>query len=280
MNRGTLATSLGEREQAIGMLEEAASLFRRSRDQQSEAAALGAVAAARVEQGHYQQARVMSTHVLGVFEQAGNGMGVQETLITLGKIDAGEGDIEAAIPRFEEALAISQEDGDPWGSANAHTELARMALYHGGDPEQARRHAGDALRLHVQVKYAAGTAMAIGLLAGVDAVAGDFRRVLAHCAEGLVTGCAAKDQASLMALVELSALAAVHLGHPEPGAVLLGIAASLRPPARPQTETRFLQEARSRITTAFGVERMQDLIGQGRDLGIDGASAVMAGLDT
>ncbi|HXL93673.1 MAG TPA: tetratricopeptide repeat protein [Streptosporangiaceae bacterium] len=280
MNRGTLATSLGKREQAIGMLEEAASLFRRLRDQQSEAAALGAVAAAQAERGYYQQARVLSAHVLGVFEQAGNGMGAQEALITLGRIDAAEGDTGTAVRRFKEALTISEEDSDPWGVASAHTELARMALYyHDADLEQARRHAEEALRLCVQVKYAAGTATAIGVLAGLDVAAEDYERALAHCAEGLAAGGPAKDQASLVVLLELAAVAAAHLGRPEPAGMLLGIAAGLCPPARPRAETRFADEARAKITAELGGERLLELVRRGRELRLDGIPVVMAGLN-
>ena len=277
MNRGTLAISRGDREQAIAMLEEAASLFRRSHDQQSEAAALGGVAVARAEQGYYQQARVLCAHVLGVFERSGNGMGAQEALITLGKIDAVEGDASAAVRRFGEALAISEEDGDPWGIASAHTELARVALYY-GDLDEARQHAKEALRLRVQVKYAAGAAMAIGVLAGLAVAAGDFTRALAHCAEGLATGVRTKDQTSIVTLLELAAFAAARLGRPEPAGVLLGIADGLRPPTRPQAETRFADDARAGITASLGCERLSELVRQGRELGLDGVPSVMARL--
>jgi hypothetical protein len=155
----------------------------------------------------------------------------------------------------------------------AGAPLGRTTLVgHHGDLEQARRYAAEALRLRIQVKYAAGTAMAIGVLAGLDVAARDFKRALAHCAEGLAAGGRAKDQASLVALLELAALAAAQLGRPEPAGVLLGIATGLCPPDRPQAETRFAAEARARIITALDDGELADLVRRGRELGLEGVT--------
>lgn len=279
INFGTLVTGFGRPEEAIAMLEEAASLFRRAGDRRSEAAALGALAAARAGQGLYQQARAVCRHVLEVFEELGHTMGVQEALITLGKIDACEGDSSAAASRFTQALAMSEQDGDPWGTANAHAELARLALYYDGDHDAARQHAETALQLCVQVKYPAGAAAALAVLGGLAARGGQAERSLSYCREGLATAVPTRDQASLAALLELAAYVMTRQGNPEPAGLLLGVASGLRPPTRADVEARFADEARAWLSAALDPQELAALLQRGRELGLSGVAALMAGLD-
>jgi tetratricopeptide (TPR) repeat protein len=127
---------------------------------------------------------------LADFRALGQRRAVAACLINLGDIHELAGDLEAAIARNEESLAISRELGDiPGAEATTCVNLGRL---HGsvGDRERQLDHYRRSLRINESIGYDRGSAAVLHLIGAAHRAAGRhdeaeaaLRRSIALCRE-------------------------------------------------------------------------------------------------
>ena len=92
--------------------------------------------------------------------------GIAIALNTLGDVAVRQGDLVAATPAMEEALAIWRQRGDAWGTALALTNLADLALRR-GETVVAAQHFRGGLAGYWEVGDTSGVAFCLESLAGL-----------------------------------------------------------------------------------------------------------------
>jgi tetratricopeptide (TPR) repeat protein len=100
---------------------------------------------------------------------------IADSLVSLGTISLSTGNLDAAKPRFEEALGLWRQLGDESGEAGALRDLGTIELYRGAYPE-ARSLLKSSLTMFRRTEDAAGQAVALqalGLLAVYEDRAAD-----------------------------------------------------------------------------------------------------------
>ena len=166
-------------------LAESAELFHGAGDRTGEALARISIALALLTDPAPDGERVDAAleGALGGFRAAGDRWGEGMALVTLGRVALLRGQVQPALERFEESLAVSQRIGDELGETIGldHRGWARLLV---GDGAAAAADFHACTRLSARLGHAEGIAYGLEGLVAVAALGGDPRRA------GLLLGAA------------------------------------------------------------------------------------------
>lgn len=171
-------------EQTRAVLEEAAKLAHRAKNESDEAYARYLCSFALHCEGDNISARGSANASLAIFRRIGNKRGVAVSLHLLAEFDYVEGRYDDALTEATQSLEIDREIGDQRGIPHAlHTlvEIAQAA----GRVEDARRHARQALEISQEVGNRVGTAVAFLQLAEIDQAEGRYDDARTHATQSL-----------------------------------------------------------------------------------------------
>ncbi len=175
LQEGRGLRSLGEAQQASGMLERARDLLLSHGDRHAGALATGALGEALADSGSYEAARTWVSKALEIAADIGNRAQVAAHTSRLGAIALYAGDRQAASDLQREAVQIFQALGDRRGAAGARLKLADV-LARQGEVEQARELIASVRTTYQQIGDRHGEARAwdqlgvvVGRSGGLDA---------------------------------------------------------------------------------------------------------------
>jgi non-specific serine/threonine protein kinase len=158
-----------------------------------------------------------------LFRQAGDKVGLAQSLSAQASVRTQRGDAEQAITLFEEAIELGREPGERWGVAGT---LAHLGLVHLGQGrhEQAVRCLEEGLALSRELGNRLTISTALYGLALAERGRGAHVRAAELYAEGLAASIEAGDKANIAYCLEGLAQVAVAQGKLERAARLFGAA--------------------------------------------------------
>lgn len=145
----SLGTLLGRSEPraAIDSMEAAAALLTKEGDAARRAQLLNNLGIAYGNAGEWDKARGVLEESLAIKRRASELHGLALTLLNLARVFSAKGERIAARNALAEAAKHFEATRDARHAAAARTELARVLLRESGEPDEARREAGNAARL-------------------------------------------------------------------------------------------------------------------------------------
>ncbi len=126
-NLGAVAMGQGNYDQARAYHEESLAIRRRYGDQRSIAVSLHNLGEVHLSQGNYDQARAYHEESLALFQKVGHIMGVADSLSNLGAVAEGQGDFDQAQACYEQSLKNRRDRQDPMGIAESLHNLGALA---------------------------------------------------------------------------------------------------------------------------------------------------------
>jgi tetratricopeptide (TPR) repeat protein len=149
VNLGEAESRSGNGRAALGHFAAALALFREMNHRYGQAVALSNLGTEYSRLGQHDEAVPRFSEALDIFRDTGHRYGEASALNGLGEAlhDAG---LPGALTEHSAALAIATETGDRDEQARAHTGAARVHQ-HDGEPELARDHWRQALRLYTEL---------------------------------------------------------------------------------------------------------------------------------
>lgn len=158
-------------------LGESAALFRREGERSGEALALISLALALLGSRQPDAARAGEAlqGSLGLFRDAGDTWGEAMALVTIGRVSLLTRDVQGALERFDESLAVAKRQHDGLGESIAlhHRGWAELLL---GDFAEARDCFEESLAESARLHHDEGVAYGLEGLTAVAAAAGDVLR--------------------------------------------------------------------------------------------------------
>jgi tetratricopeptide (TPR) repeat protein len=186
---------------------------------------LGLLALAR---GEHAQARALFEQSLAITDRLGAQASSAIYRSSLGAAAEAAGDIAGARDAYLVSRQLSETVGDLIGTAYADINLANLALLHEKNPAEARRLYQSALDALGPLDDRAGIAECLIGLGRAAAAAGECKRAVRLCNEGLTLHRETCDKKGIASAFE--ALAEAALGQNEPAycRTFLAVAVSLR----------------------------------------------------
>jgi predicted ATPase/DNA-binding XRE family transcriptional regulator len=172
---GVLAANQGEYEAARHRFEEAAALYRTTKDVQGIADVLNSLGLVLAHEGSVERAQAILQESLALQRALGSSHGIAVVLHNLGMLAHDQGDSKIARPLYEESLALARSLGDQEGTAWALNGLGQLALDE-GHYDQALLRYGESLALCQGLGDKMGLALCLERLAGVATAQGQAKR--------------------------------------------------------------------------------------------------------
>ncbi|MBN1424450.1 tetratricopeptide repeat protein [Candidatus Fermentibacteria bacterium] len=141
-----VATSQGDRAEAMALLDEALALCKSTSDRGMEAYVLGDMGIMAQEAGDYAAAEDHYVHSLRLHRNEGVVAGLMSSLNTLGTLCRSRGDLARARAYFEESRDTSRRIGNRRAEMVAITSLCNLALDN-GELDEALKRAREALEI-------------------------------------------------------------------------------------------------------------------------------------
>jgi tetratricopeptide (TPR) repeat protein len=178
-NIGKTLRDRGDAEGGLEFFGHALSNFAATGDQTKIAECHRAIGGCHTALGQYDQALASHSFALEVQRQIGARPGEVRTLINIGQLHMVQGSIREAMVRFDQALAVNADIGDPVLEADAQFSKgeAFMAL---GEWEKARRSLETARNAAQDTGYRKGLVAAHGALARVHRALGQNGEAYEH----------------------------------------------------------------------------------------------------
>ena len=174
--QGGMEYPLGRPDLAERHWEQALQITRRLGEERSIAILLHRLAdAAILLRGDLARARVLAEESLAGHRRTGFRRGEAHVLTTLAAIARVEGDLEGALELLQEARPIAEETHFHWWLSGVLARIAAVSLEL-GRLDDARRSARGALELSLDMNDRKALVYEVGLLAEIDAAAGDRNR--------------------------------------------------------------------------------------------------------
>lgn len=142
INTGLIFYQMGDLPAAEKRYQEALSIWRTTGNKAGEGTALANLANLRNDEGDLAGAKQMFLDVLAISRELGGTDAL--TLVDLGDVRIGLGDVGGAIPNFREAVELARQQSDRWTLAAALCHISR-AYYLGGDLKNANPSIREAL---------------------------------------------------------------------------------------------------------------------------------------
>jgi len=128
---GAMTRWQGQYEQAISIIEESVTIWRKLGKKAGLARALNSLGAANYDHGNYERAKVCNEESLLYYLETGNMLGVGIALTTLGDVAVAQRDYDKAIATYQRSLAMKRQSEDKLGIAFSLMGLGRAARYQG-----------------------------------------------------------------------------------------------------------------------------------------------------
>jgi predicted ATPase/transcriptional regulator with XRE-family HTH domain len=178
-------------------------------------------------QGDYGPAVAMLEEALALSQADGDKARASGALITLGDVACEQGDYTRAAACYEESLALSRELRDPFRIARALFVLGELDYYR-GNLDRAAALLEDSLALMRRAGSTSHVAQELTVLGRVALAQRNFVRAATLCREGLPLHRQLGDLRRIAESLEALGMAISAQGHPNRGARLLGAATTLR----------------------------------------------------
>jgi predicted ATPase/transcriptional regulator with XRE-family HTH domain len=221
---------LGQHEQARGLFEESAALFR-TLDVRQVFWALSGVAGVLLNQDDYAAARAVYEDCLAMARELGNPWQLSCELHWLGAVVAYQGDYVLAAALLEESLALAREMRQQVRSADLLNMLGEVA-HASGDYSRAVELYQESLALNSAFEKRSDRARSLRNLGRVSLERGEYERAAAHFTESLRLLHTIGDRIGLANCLGSVAGLAGAQGWPERAARLFGAAEALREATR------------------------------------------------
>ncbi len=157
---------------AVGLSEEALSIFRRLGDTRAAADALDRLSAQQSGAGLEQEARVSANESLALFGQLGERLRTMYPLPKVAAFERQDGNREEAAAMLEQAISLAREAGDLWWLAAHLQQLAEWSL-EDGDVSSAVPLLRESVDLARELENPVTLLWGLALLAWVAAEEGD-----------------------------------------------------------------------------------------------------------
>ena len=252
---------------AAPLLEEAVALFRTCEGKHDEVVSLAYLSFVALRQDDIERAESLARDALGVAEQLAEGRTISLALMALADMDWVRGDYEAALARYDEAVALSRAAGDRLLVVDA-VYNSGMAAFQAGDRDRARGAFEESLGLARELHEVPHTAAAHFMLGEIAILEGDASRAREHARESLDLYTELEDDRSRARCVVVLAGAASAAGHHEDAARLVGAAQALRGDELPDAfESAVLDLYASDLEATLGGSHLAELAAEGAALG-------------
>jgi ATP/maltotriose-dependent transcriptional regulator MalT len=187
--------------------------------------------------------------------------------MNLGDVRSTQGEHEAALAHYDEALALRRQLGDPLLIANATYNLG-VAAFRAGDLDRARQTVGESLALARPLGEDLHIAAALFTLAEIDLLEGDPERAGPAIQESLAIYTDLENDIARAGCFVVLAGVALARGSHEEAARLIGAADDLRGDSQLDWHQRMLLERlEPELETGLGADRFAALRSEGRSLG-------------
>jgi predicted ATPase len=162
-----IARRTGEFERAIGLLQEAAQIYRRLGDRRAYANCVGGMAMFEAIRGNTADAMPLVQESLVINREIGEKGAILKDLRTVGVVLAEEGDFEKGLATFEESIALAREISDARGLLAGLCDFGQLAIAAGHDQRAsaALEEALDIARNRETVQALAYISIYLGVLA-------------------------------------------------------------------------------------------------------------------
>jgi non-specific serine/threonine protein kinase len=265
---------------AVGLLEEGASLARAAGDRASEALALQALGSVARERGDYAGAVALHERSLATWRAAGDERAAARVMNLLAFSAWLQGDLDQAEAVCTDTLARLRGLGDEEGMAWSLAHLAAAALYR-GDYAAARVRGEESLAHAREVGFREAVAWALDLLGRTAQREGRDAEAAGLLRDSLRLHRELGDRWRMASVLEALAGTECRLGHPDRAGLLQGGAQGLReavgtprPPCEGPDHERHALAARQ----ALGAEAFAAQLDRGRRLPLDTLLATALGL--
>ena len=171
---GYLALGQTDPDAAEPLLSKSRDLATKVGDRESTAFATQYLGLCRLFAGDHHAAAELLEQAFEMHEQIEH-PGAAFTLSDLAATEMLRGDLRRAIPLFERALTMTENNGDPWTRSHCFWGLG-IATWLDGDTTRAEHAEKEALRLSGELDERSGIALSLEALAWMAASAGDFER--------------------------------------------------------------------------------------------------------
>jgi eukaryotic-like serine/threonine-protein kinase len=129
INTGLIFYQMGNQAEATKRYEEALSIWRSTGNKAGEATALANLGNLRNDAGDLAGAKQMFLSVLAISRELGGPDAL--TLVDLGDVQIGLGNVAGAISNYREASELARQEGDRWTLATAQAHIASAFYVHG-----------------------------------------------------------------------------------------------------------------------------------------------------
>jgi len=221
---GILAAGQGDHAAAVRYHEASLELHEEIGDRKSVEIALHNLANAALHQGNLERARELYERVLAVADPSTTE--ISFVLVNLADVIDGQGDYEAAVDRYQQAINRSTASDDLWVAAYAMSAFGQAAARH-GETDTARELYEKALDIYRRVRDQRAEARLMTMLAELIGQQGDTPGAREILFDALRIRCSLGDAPGICAALEhFSALA--QDADPERAARILAAAAAMR----------------------------------------------------
>jgi len=176
-NIGSVYSDLGEKQQALDLYNQALPIQRDVGDRAGEARTINNIGLVYSELGAKQQALDFYNQALSIQREVGDKSGEATTLNNIGLVYSDLGEKQQALDFYNQALLLRREVGDKAGEARTINNI-RLVYNALGDKQQALDFYNQALPIQQEVGDKAGEARTINNIGGVYSALGDKQQAL------------------------------------------------------------------------------------------------------
>jgi len=216
----------GRLREGIGWLEQLLALPAAARPYGARAKGLTALAGLVYWLGEAERAESLYLEVLAIHEQSGDRRRSAETLLSAAYTAIGRDDVPVALQRAASALERYREAGDHDGEivVSAWLRAGAYLAGAGGSAEDAIEAAQDVIRVSRERGRALDEADAVGTLASVYQLSGDYPRAM-DAFRRVARAWVEMGNVGMLPWARMGAALELHLGRPRRAAVLAAVAA-------------------------------------------------------
>ncbi len=249
------------------MFDEARILYHEAGQTLEEVLALSYLSFYARMQGDIEAAEPLAQEAVAIAAELDDDRARSAALTVLGDVYSARGKHELALERYEEAVELRIRFGDPLLVTDAVYNLG-MVAFHAEEYARARRAFSDSLAQARDLGESPYVAAAHLMLAELDLLDGEGELAATHAHESLALYTDLEDERSRARCLVLLAGAAVEEGSLETAARLLGAADAARgPDALDEFELPVLERYVPALETSLGADSMTALVNEGRALG-------------
>jgi len=176
---------IGEYERAVELTQEARKLVEESGDKRGVALALHQLGILVQSRGDYGEAARLYHESMQIKEELGNKKGVAYTLHQLGMLAQDQGNYSEAVEYYRQSLKIKEELADKSGMATTLLALGTLAQDQ-GSYEEAVRHCQESLKINDERGNKNGIAATLGQLGQLAYMQGHMKAALGYFLKALV----------------------------------------------------------------------------------------------